>query len=56
MHLTGKKVAILATDGFEQSELVEPIKALQEHGPKQKSFRQRTAKSKDGRTRIGLMR
>ena len=30
--LTGKKIAILATDGFEQSELLEPKKALQEQG------------------------
>jgi protease I len=32
MHakLTGKRVAILATDGFEQSELLEPLKALRE--------------------------
>ena len=30
--LQGKKVAILATDGFEQSELMEPRKALDEAG------------------------
>jgi protease I len=30
--LEGKKVAILATDGFEQSELLEPRKALREAG------------------------
>ena len=30
--LEGKKVAILATDGFEQSELTEPYKALREAG------------------------
>jgi protease I len=30
--LSGKKVAILATDGFEQSELIEPRKALQAAG------------------------
>ena len=30
--LKGKKVAILATDGFEQSELTEPLKALEEAG------------------------
>ena len=30
-HLTGKRVAILATDGFEQSELTEPLRALKEH-------------------------
>ena len=30
--LNGKKVAILATDGFEQAELIEPRKALDEAG------------------------
>jgi deglycase len=30
--LTEKRIAILATDGFEQSELEEPMKALQEAG------------------------
>jgi protease I len=30
--LKGKKVAILATDGFEQSELAEPLKALEQAG------------------------
>src|SRR4051812_24391732 len=30
--LQGKRVAILATDGFEQSELAEPKKALEEAG------------------------
>jgi protease I len=30
--LTGKKIAILATDGFEQVELTEPKKALEEAG------------------------
>ena len=27
-------VAVLATDGFEESELTEPVKALREAGPK----------------------
>lgn len=31
-HLTGKRVAILASDGFEESELLEPLRALREHG------------------------
>ena len=31
-NLAGKTVAILATDGFEQSELLEPRKALEEAG------------------------
>jgi len=30
--LNGTRVAILATDGFEQSELLEPLKALQQAG------------------------
>ncbi len=30
--ISGKKVAILATDGFEQSELLEPKRALEEAG------------------------
>jgi protease I len=30
--LQGKKIAILATDGFEQAELLEPRKALEEQG------------------------
>jgi len=33
-NLKGKRVAILATDGFEQSELMEPRKALDEAGAK----------------------
>jgi protease I len=32
--LSGKRVAILATDGFEQSELLEPLKALLDAGAK----------------------
>lgn len=31
-NLKGKKIAILATDGFEQSELMEPRKALEDAG------------------------
>jgi protease I len=30
--ISGKKIAILATDGFEQSELIEPKKALEQAG------------------------
>jgi putative intracellular protease/amidase len=33
-RLKGKKIAILATDGFEQSELLEPRKALDQAGAK----------------------
>ena len=31
-HLTGKRVAILASNGFEESELLEPMRALRDHG------------------------
>ncbi|HET9230582.1 MAG TPA: type 1 glutamine amidotransferase domain-containing protein [Vitreimonas sp.] len=31
-RLAGKKVAVLATDGFEQSELTEPVQALKNEG------------------------
>lgn len=31
-HLTGKTLALLATDGFEQSELLEPKRLLEAHG------------------------
>lgn len=31
-HLNGKRVAILATNGFEDSELTEPLTAVREHG------------------------
>lgn len=30
-HLSGKRVAILVADGFEQSELLEPLRVLREH-------------------------
>jgi protease I len=33
-ELTGLRVAVLATDGFEESELVEPVKALKDAGAK----------------------
>jgi protease I len=33
-QLDGKRIAILATDGFEQSELLEPKKALEQAGAK----------------------
>jgi protease I len=32
MHLTGKTIAFLATDGVEQVELTEPWRAVREHG------------------------
>lgn len=33
-HLSGKHVAVLVTDGYEDSELTAPIEALREHGAK----------------------
>ncbi|MES2222668.1 MAG: DJ-1/PfpI family protein, partial [Acidobacteriota bacterium] len=33
-NLSGKKIAILSTDGFEQVELTEPKKALEQAGAK----------------------
>ena len=33
-NLNGMRVAILATDGFEQSELLEPKRALEQAGAK----------------------
>ena len=33
MHLDGLKVAVLATDGYEPSELNEPVKALRDGEP-----------------------
>jgi protease I len=33
-NLSGKRIAILATNGFEQSELMEPLKRLREAGAK----------------------
>ena len=44
--LKGLRVAILATDGFEQVELVEPRKALQEAGARLRSLRPNQARSK----------
>ena len=31
-RLSGKKIAVLATDGFEQSELIQPQRALKDAG------------------------
>jgi hypothetical protein len=41
-----KKVAILATDGFEQSELESPLEALKASGPCRKSSLSKLGKSK----------
>jgi protease I len=45
-RLEGKKVAILATDGFEQSELIEPRKALEKEGAKTALVSLKTGKIK----------
>ncbi len=45
-NLKGKKVAILATDGFEQSELIEPRKALEEAGAQTEVISPNTGKIK----------
>jgi protease I len=49
-ELHGKKVAILATDGFEQSELLEPRRALNEAGAETKvvSIKEDVIKAWDG--------
>ena len=45
--LTGKRVAILVTDGFEQIELLDPLKALDEAGARTEVLAPRPAKGKD---------
>jgi len=43
-QLTGLRVAILATDGFEQSELIEPRKALDAAGARTEIVSPKTGK------------
>ena len=45
-NLQGKKIAILATDGFEQAELLEPRKALDEVGAETKVVSLKSGKIK----------
>lgn len=45
-NLQGKKIAILATDGFEQAELLEPRKALDEAGAETKVVSLKSGKIK----------
>jgi putative intracellular protease/amidase len=47
-ELNGKKVAILSTDGFEQSELFEPKKALEAAGAEVVIVSLRRARSRVG--------
>ena len=56
MELSGKKIAILATNGFEQSELEVPRDTLRKPGPPLKSSRSRPARSKAGTRRTGAGR
>jgi putative intracellular protease/amidase len=53
-NLTGKKIAILATNGFEQSELLQPQSALQDAGAQTKIVSLDKARLKDGRTTTGV--
>ncbi len=52
-NLDGLRVAILATPGFEQSELLEPKKALDAAGATTKVIPPRTARSAAGAVRNG---
>jgi len=52
--LQGKKVAILVTDGFEQSELLEPRKALDEAGATTQVVSPADTKVKPGGTKLGI--
>ena len=51
--LQDKKIAILVTDGFEQSELLEPRKALDQAGAKTQVVSPSDQKVGDGTTKIG---
>jgi len=53
-QLTGLRVAILATDGFEQSELIEPRKALDAAGARTEIVSPKTGKVRDGTTKSGV--
>ncbi|MGA9668146.1 MAG: type 1 glutamine amidotransferase domain-containing protein [Terracidiphilus sp.] len=46
LNLKGKRIAILATDGFEQAELLEPRKALDEAGAKTEVIAPKSGKIK----------
>jgi deglycase len=54
--LNGKKIAILATDGFEQVELTEPRKALDEAGATTVVISPKAARSRAGSSRSGATR
>jgi protease I len=52
--LKGKTIAILATDGFEQSELIEPKQALEDAGARTRSSRPPGKTSQAGIRKIGV--
>ena len=54
--LQGKTVAILATNGFEQSELIKPKQALEEAGARTQVVSPAREKSKVGTTKTGARR
>ena len=51
--LKGLKVAILVTDGFEQVEMMEPRKALDEAGARTRSCHRKTSAFAPGSSRSG---
>ena len=51
--LNGKRVAILATDGFEQAELLEPRKALEQAGAQTKVISPQSGKIKGWNEDLG---
>lgn len=53
MGISGKRVAILATNGFEQSELEVPLQKLREAGATVEVVSPESGEIKDGRTRTG---
>jgi protease I len=54
MDLNGKKIAILATNGFEQAELEVPRDRLRKAGATVDVARWRAARSRVGTKRIGV--
>ena len=52
-ELQGKRIAILATDGFEQSELTEPRKNLEQAGARTEVLSIKKARSRAGTIPIG---
>ena len=51
--ISDKRIAILATDGFEQSELMVPKQRLEEAGAMVDVYRSKRARSGGGKTETG---